>query len=87
MTPMTMTAGEIRERLDPALEAFEESARHAQRAIRHAQHTAEDAMTDVALRVRRHPLQAIGIAAGGGLLAGCLIGYALGLFRNGRTRD
>ena len=60
----------------PALEAFEETARKARRAITEARHATEDFAAGASLEVRRHPLAAVGFAAAAGVFTGCLFGLA-----------
>lgn len=68
----------IKEHFTPALDAIEENVREAKRAIVRGRHAAEDLMAATALEARRHPLRTIGLAAGVGALAGCLVGFACG---------
>ena len=68
----------IKERLAPALDAFDETARRGRRALVRGQHAAEDAAAAATLIVRRRPLRAAMIAAGAGALAGGVIGFGLG---------
>jgi ElaB/YqjD/DUF883 family membrane-anchored ribosome-binding protein len=87
MATMTTTARKeaIKDCLAPTLEALEENAREARRAIVHGRQAAEDFVAETALQVRRHPLSAVAFAAGAGALAGCLIGFALGRRDERRT--
>jgi ElaB/YqjD/DUF883 family membrane-anchored ribosome-binding protein len=78
MTGTTAVKEAIKHRLTPALETLEENTREAKRAILHGRHAAEDFIAETALRVRRHPMSGLAIAAGAGALTGCLIGFALG---------
>lgn len=75
----TAAAGEaLRERLNPAIVAIEDNVRQARLAVRHARHAAEDGIGEAQLEVRRHPLAAVALAAGVGVVIGCLAGVALG---------
>jgi ElaB/YqjD/DUF883 family membrane-anchored ribosome-binding protein len=81
-------ADAIKERLTPALnrlEAIEMNARKARRAAVRGRHAAEDAVADATLSVRRHPIGAVALAAGAGVVAGCVMGFVLG--RRGRNAD
>lgn len=79
------TVEAIRERLEPAVESFDENVRRqTRRAIVQGRHAAEDAAAAMVVRVRRHPLRAVAFAAGAGAVIGGLAGYALWL---GRCRE
>jgi hypothetical protein len=47
-------------------------------------HTAEDVTADAALKIRRHPLKAIRLAACSGSAAGALIAFSLGWWTQSR---
>ena len=80
---MAMTTGAaakeiLNGRFGPALDVLEDNVREAKRTIINGQHVVEDFVAATALRVRRHPLRALAVTAGAGVLAGCLIGFAIG---------
>jgi ElaB/YqjD/DUF883 family membrane-anchored ribosome-binding protein len=72
-------------RLNPALTSLEENVRQAHRAITHGRYAAEDFGAATILRVRRHPVSALALAATAGALTGCMLGFALGWQTRGRT--
>jgi ElaB/YqjD/DUF883 family membrane-anchored ribosome-binding protein len=74
----------VKERLSPAFDKLDETVRQGRRVVGRGQHAAEDAAAAAALRVRRHPVSAVMIAAGIGTVAGALMGFGLGCMR-GRT--
>jgi ElaB/YqjD/DUF883 family membrane-anchored ribosome-binding protein len=90
---MTMTIDSakeaIAERVNPALESFEErleeKARGARRAITHGRYAAEDIAAEATLQVRRRPLTSVILAAAAGTVAGCLVGFVLGWQAHHRT--
>ena len=87
-TTATPMADAIKDRLTPALdrlEALEMTARKARRAVARGRHAAQDAVADASLGVRRHPIGAVALAAGAGVIAGWMMGYVLG--RRGRSAD
>jgi ElaB/YqjD/DUF883 family membrane-anchored ribosome-binding protein len=49
---------------------MEDSVRAARRAAVAARHVTEDATAEAVLNIRRHPIRAVGIAAGAGILVG-----------------
>lgn len=67
----------VKERLSPTLDTLDETMRHGRKVAIRGQHAAEDAAAAAALRIRRQPLSAVMIAAGGGALAGALVGFGL----------
>ena len=75
------------ERLGPVLDAVEEKARRARRAIVKGRYVAEDLAHETTQQVRRRPLMAIAIATGAGAVAGCLFGFALGWRSHGRGEE
>jgi len=77
-TGATAAAEAIKERFSPIGETLEDNMRQARRVVVQGRYAAEDAVAAAALRVRRHPLSAIVLAAGAGALAGCLMGFAFG---------
>lgn len=88
---MTTTVGTeaavntLKERLSPALDTLEENVRQTRRAIVKGRRAAEDLVEETTLEVRRHPLSAIALATGMGIVAGCLFGFALGWQVHGQT--
>jgi ElaB/YqjD/DUF883 family membrane-anchored ribosome-binding protein len=62
----------------PTLESIEEAVRTARRAATEARHATEDAAAGASLRVRRHPLASVGLAATAGIVTGSLVGFAAG---------
>lgn len=79
---MTITTETIRpaieEKCGPTMEKLEDSVRKARKAFTQGQREMEDLVSDTQLRIRRHPAAAVGIAAGAGLMLGCMIGTVLG---------
>jgi ElaB/YqjD/DUF883 family membrane-anchored ribosome-binding protein len=47
-------------------------------AVVAGRHAVEDCAAEATIQVRRHPVVSLGIAAGVGALAGCVIGFAIG---------
>ena len=68
----------------PTMDAVEENLRQARRVVTTARHAAEDAVTEAALNIRRHPLQAVGAAVVAGAVAGALAGFSAGWFARRR---
>jgi ElaB/YqjD/DUF883 family membrane-anchored ribosome-binding protein len=68
----------VSERLNPALESLEQNLRDARRAVAHGRRAAEDFADEATLRIRRHPLSSTALAVAAGMLAGCVMGFALG---------
>ena len=68
----------------PTREAVEENLRQARRAVTNARHTAENAVDQTTLNIRRHPLEAVGAAAVVGAAAGAVIGFGVGWWRHRR---
>jgi ElaB/YqjD/DUF883 family membrane-anchored ribosome-binding protein len=68
----------------PTMESVEDRLRQARRAANTARHAAEDAASEAALNIRRHPLTAVGAAAAVGALAGGLVGFGAGWFMRKR---
>lgn len=69
----------------PTRESVEHAVRSARRAVNEARAATEDFVQGTSLEVRRHPLTAVGLAATGGLLAGCVFGFAAAWFWRGRA--
>ena len=65
----------------PTREAVEQNLRQARHAVTTARNTAEDAVAQTALNIRRRPLQAVGAAAAVGAIAGAVIGFGVGWWR------
>jgi ElaB/YqjD/DUF883 family membrane-anchored ribosome-binding protein len=59
----------------PDAEAVEENVRKARRAYLDGRRATEDLLATGALSVRKHPLAAVGMAAGAGLVVGYLAGF------------
>ena len=68
----------VSERLNPAFESLEQNVRDARRAMAHGRRVADDFVDGATLQVRRHPLSSTAFAATAGMLAGCVMGFALG---------
>jgi ElaB/YqjD/DUF883 family membrane-anchored ribosome-binding protein len=78
MATIVETAREaVRERLDPALESFQQQARDARRAAVRGQHAVEDFAAGTALQIRRRPLTSVALASAVGAIAGCVFGLAM----------
>lgn len=78
MATIVETAREaVRERLEPALESFQQQARDARRAAVRGQHAVEDFAADAALKIRRRPLTSVALATVVGTIAGCVFGVVL----------
>ena len=58
-------------------DAVEDNLHRARRAARRTRHGAEDLIENTAHKVKRHPFDAVGIAAGAGLAIGFLVGWAV----------
>ena len=69
----------------PTRESVEYAVRSARRAVNDARAATEDFVQGTSLEVRRHPLTAVGLAATGGLFAGCAFGFAAAWFWRGRA--
>ena len=68
----------------PTLESIEQAVRSARRTVSGARYATEDLAGAATLEVRRHPLLAVGLAAGGGVLFGCVAGFTAGWFSGRR---
>ena len=80
MPTIKETAKEVvSERLSPTLESLEQNLRDARRAVAHGRRVAEDVVDEATLHIRRHPLSSTALAETAGMLAGCVLGFALGL--------
>jgi hypothetical protein len=73
--------------VSPAIESFEAGIRRARRAYVKARHATEDLAGKTALRVRRHPLAAVSIAAAAGAAGGLVTGFVAGWFTRTRARN
>lgn len=56
-------------------EAVEDNLHRVRRAIKRSWYGAQDLVADAAYKVRRHPLEAVAIAAGTGFAIGLLVGW------------
>lgn len=78
MATIIETAREVvRDRLDPAIECFQEQARDARRAAVRGRHAVEDLAASTALRIRRRPLTAVALATMARTVAGCVFAAVL----------
>ncbi|MGH9256340.1 MAG: hypothetical protein ACRD3C_17420 [Vicinamibacterales bacterium] len=68
----------------PMFEFMRVNLRDARRKVTVARCAAEDFAADAALKVRRHPLGAVGVAMVTGTVVGSLVGFGIGWL--GRTR-
>lgn len=68
----------------PTFESVKDTVRGARRAVGAARHATESLTADTAVKVRLHPLRAVGIATFAGAVAGALVGFGFGWFA--RTR-
>jgi ElaB/YqjD/DUF883 family membrane-anchored ribosome-binding protein len=66
-------------------DAVEDGVYVAQRALKTARRRLEDAQAETVHRVKRHPLEALGMAVGVGFVAGLALGWIAG--RASRCRD
>lgn len=64
----------------PTFESVKDTVRGARRAAGVVRHATEGLTADTALKVRRHPLRAVGIATVAGAVAGALVGFGFGWF-------
>ena len=58
-----------------ASDAVDDGVHAAKRAIKSAQHRAEDLKDEATYRVKRQPLKAVGIAVGAGFMLGMAVGW------------
>jgi ElaB/YqjD/DUF883 family membrane-anchored ribosome-binding protein len=77
----------VSERLGPAREAVEQNVRDARRTIARGRRAAEDFVDDTTRRVRRSPLTSMAFAVSVGVLAGGMVGFALGWKAGHTTAD
>ena len=68
----------VSERLNPVRESLEQNVRDARRAMAHGRRVADDLVDGATLQVRRHPVSSTVLAATAGMIAGCVLGFALG---------
>ena len=68
----------MKDRLTPALGAFDDAVEQGRRAIVRGQHVAHEAADAAALEIKRHPVSAVMLASVAGALAGCMIGFGIG---------
>ncbi len=66
-------------------EGAENAVRVAKQTMRRARYSAEDAGEEIVHQMKRHPIEAAGVAFGVGLISGLAIGMAL-FRRSGRTK-
>jgi hypothetical protein len=78
---IAMRLGAISER---NFESTRQNLRGARRKLTIARHATEDFAADAALKVRRNPLRAVGVAIITGAIVGSLAGFGIG--RRGRSR-
>jgi ElaB/YqjD/DUF883 family membrane-anchored ribosome-binding protein len=62
---------------EPIRAAVNENIRDVKRAVVAGRHAVEDCADATVGQVRRHPFASLAIAAGVGMLAGCVIGFTL----------
>jgi ElaB/YqjD/DUF883 family membrane-anchored ribosome-binding protein len=75
---VTAATEAIKEHFGPTLDMLGQNVRQARRVVVHGAQAAEDLAEATAVEVRRHPLRAAAIAASVAVLAGGVIGFALG---------
>ena len=63
---------------EPILAAIHENLREVRRTVAAGRHAVEDCADATAIQLRRHPFVSLGIAAGFGVLVGCVIGFTVG---------
>lgn len=63
-------------------EAVEDGVETAERALRRARRSAEDAIDSATYQIKRHPLQSVGITLGIGLVCGLVVGWLAGRNRS-----
>jgi ElaB/YqjD/DUF883 family membrane-anchored ribosome-binding protein len=68
----------IKEQLTPAVDKLDETIRQGRRVVVRGRHAAEDATAAATLKIRRHPVGAVTIAAGVGIVLGAVVGFGLG---------
>jgi ElaB/YqjD/DUF883 family membrane-anchored ribosome-binding protein len=71
-------AADVRERLS---QRADEALRQSRRALNKLQDSAEDALDETKVNIRKRPFESVAIAVGAGALIGLLIGYAVGSTR------
>lgn len=81
-TVIESAAKAVKEYGEPVRGAVQENLRDVRRAVVAGRHAVEDCAAEATLTVRRHPLAAVGLAAGVGALLGAAIGFAIA--RRGR---
>ena len=72
--------GAISESLKEPFESMRENLRGARRKFTAARHTTEDVAAGAALKVRRNPLSAVGVAMVTGAVVGSIVGFGTGWF-------
>lgn len=79
MTTVTESVAEAAsEYTEPIVAAIHENLRDVRRTIAAGRHAVEDYADATAIQLRRHPFVSLGIAAGVGMLVGCVIGFSVG---------
>jgi ElaB/YqjD/DUF883 family membrane-anchored ribosome-binding protein len=79
MATMTESAAQaVREYAEPLRGAIDEKVRDVRRAVVAGRHAVEDCAAGTTVQVRRHPFASLGIAAGIGVLVGCVLGFTAG---------
>jgi ElaB/YqjD/DUF883 family membrane-anchored ribosome-binding protein len=73
-----------KERVSPALDKLDETIRQGRRVIVRGRHAAEDTAAAATLKIRRHPVSAVMIAAGAGIVLGAAVGFRFGWVTRGR---
>jgi ElaB/YqjD/DUF883 family membrane-anchored ribosome-binding protein len=86
MATVTESAAKaVREYTEPIRAAVDENMRDVRRAVVAGRHALEDSAAETSIQVRRHPFVSLGVAAGVGILFGCVIGFSIGRFSGART--
>jgi ElaB/YqjD/DUF883 family membrane-anchored ribosome-binding protein len=68
-------------------DAVEDGVYAAQRALKTARRHVDDVQDEAVHRVKRHPLEAVGLAVGIGFVAGLALGWAAGRAPGCRDRE
>jgi ElaB/YqjD/DUF883 family membrane-anchored ribosome-binding protein len=69
---------------EQARDAIEDARKQVNRAVAEVRHTAEDATSAAAMKIRRNPLTAVGAAACAGSAIGALLGFSTGWWMKSR---
>ena len=70
--------GAIKDRFGPVFETVEEKSERARRAFVRGRHAAEGFVAETRMQVRRRPMRSMTISAAAGVLAACVLGFAIG---------